>query len=203
MIKLSHIGEILIAKLIEDSSLVMKKVCHREFHLSESYKVLPEMRLNKCGELIFDGAHKIDVAVLNLSSRICYPIEAKLGFDRLGKNEFEKRFLDGCGTSHNNTRIRGSMISVLERKLPAQYSRIPITVTFKNTEYVVSNHWSLICREAVIGNWANNGGPKLSRKCSVVSFESIVRSCGDRTKFNRLVSGLLTKDYYLEWVQNA
>jgi len=128
MIQLSHIGEILISRILANSADALSMVCGNFVKYVEPHYVEPELRLNKCGTLGFDGVHKVDISVLNPSDKMCYPIEAKLGFDRLSKSEFEKRFLTGCGTSHKNTRVKGSMISIIERDLPAQCENLPLSV---------------------------------------------------------------------------
>ena len=118
MLELSHVGEILISEILTRSLEARQVLRSAGCAISENLVIVPEVRPNNCGPLAFDGTHRIDVAVLDLDTRICFPFEAKLGLDRLSKNEFSKRFLNQCGTSHKDTRVRGSMISILERMLP-------------------------------------------------------------------------------------
>lgn len=200
MIELSHIGEVLLSKILE-GSFVARELCFKNgLELSNEIDFVPEIRLNKCGQLIFDGVHKVDVSVLDRVRGVCVPIEAKLGLDRLSKNEFERRFLNDCETSHNNTRVKGSMISVLERRLPPRCFGSDLSVTYNGQEFKLTNEWILICRQAVIDRWRMNGRPNFSFNCRVVSFEELARNYGDAVKFNELVSSLLVKDFYAEWV---
>lgn len=199
MIQLSHIGEELIAQMLSESTETMEAVCGNFPAADRKNTAVPEIRLNNCGTLGFDGVHKIDVAVLNSVTNKCYPIEAKLGFDRLSKNEFEKRFLKECGTSHNDTRVSGSMISILERKLPNACSNNDLSVTHGGGVYSLTPAWSLICRKAVIQKWQQNGQPDLSKNCRVVAFESLVEIYGSHSAFNSLVNQLVTIDYYKVW----
>jgi|TARA_Y100001951_G_scaffold98490_1_gene99376 hypothetical protein len=199
MIQLSHIGEGLLAKMLEESKKVQKTVCGDYVSFKGHSSFIPELRLNKCGNYGFDGVHKIDVAVLNHETGICYPIEAKLGFDRLGKNEFEKRFLSKCGTSHRNTRIKGSMISILERKLPSETTSKELTVSWDGREFMVSHSWALITRKAIIDRRKISGPPRLSKNCQVFEFESLVENYGSKFDFNALIGRLISIDYYTEW----
>jgi hypothetical protein len=165
----------------------------------KGFDFFPEIRLNKCGSLIFDGVHKVDVSALSSESYTCIAIEVKLGLDRLSKNEFNKRFISNCGTSHLETRVKGSMISILEGRLPEQCTgNLSVTYSFK--AYELRESWVLICREKVIKNWDERGYPNLSKNCKIVCFESLVELYGGKERFNLLVSDLLDHDYYNEWM---
>ena len=199
MIQLSHIGEELLARMFSDSEEVRSFACGGYVSSSQNNAFVPELRLNNCGALGFDGAHKIDVAALNPETGICYPIEAKLGFDRLGRNEFEKRFLGECETSHGNTRVKGSMISILERKLPQDCNGQELTVSWEGRKFTVSLFWSLVARKAVIDKWKEFKAPRLSDRCQVIEFESLVAVYGSSSEFNSLVGHLINIDYFTEW----
>lgn len=198
MIQLSHIGEGLLAQMLSDSQSVRNSL-FGDLPSSQPTVFVPELKLNKCGSLGFDGVHKIDVAALCLETSICYPIEAKLGFDRLGKNEFEKRFLMECETSHKNTRVKGSMISILERKLPSACRGQDLTVTWKAHEFTVSQSWILIARAEVTNKWNASQAPALSANCQIFDFERLVKAYGSGSEFNSLVRRLIDLDYFNEW----
>ena len=198
MIQLSHIGEVLISRMIESSSQVRNEVLGH----NKGFEFSPEIRLNKCGPLIFDGVHKVDVSALSSELNACIAIEAKLGLDRLSKNEFNKRFISDCGTSHEGTRVKGSMISILEGRLPEQCTE-KLSVTYSSKAYQLQDSWVLICREKVIKNWNENGYPDLSKNCKIVCFENLVELYGSKEPFNKLMSELLDQDYYSEWVGSA
>lgn len=195
MIQLSHIGEVLIARMLEGSSEVRNKV----LGYNEGFVFSPEIRLNKCSSLIFDGFHNIDVSALSSESNTCIAIEVKLGLDRLSKKEFNKRFISKCGTSHSGTRVRGSMISILEGHLPEQCTE-NLSVTYSSKSYELRDSWVLICREKVIKNWNQNGYPDLSKNCKIFCFESLVELYGGKERFNLLMSDLLDQDYFNEWM---
>lgn len=199
MIQLSHIGEVLISKILAASDEAMRVTCGDFVEHAKPFHVEQELRLNKCGSLRFDGVHKVDISILNPNTHTCFPIEAKLGLDRLGKSEFGKRFLTVCGTSHKNTRVKGNMISILERYLPAQCEGQTLSVTFGDNRYALSEKWTLISRQAVIDKWLTSGKPCLSQNCKIVSFEDLVRIYGGKTEFNQLVSDVISMDYYTEW----
>jgi len=169
---------------------------------NKGFEFSPEIRLNKCGPLIFDGAHKVDVSALSSELNVCIAIEAKLGLDRLSKNEFNKRFISDCGTSHAGTRVKGSMISILDGLLPKQCTE-KLSITYSSKTYQLQTSWILICREKVIKNWNENGYPDLSRSCKIVCFEKLVELYGGKEPFNKLVSELLDQNYYSELVGSA
>lgn len=200
MIQLSHIGEELVTQMLCHSESVRHHIYPELGSFSNSLAFVSELGLSKCGVLGFDGAHRIDVAILNEQKRICYPIELKLGFSGLSKKSFEDRFLRQCGESHNGSRVRGSMISVLERKLPPACQNHDLTIEWQGQNYSVSRSWTLIARKRVITNWAKSGAPELSSCCRIVDFESLVSTYGSNEAFNTLVKKLINIDYYREWL---
>lgn len=201
MIQLSHIGEHLIATMLNES-LSARELVVGIGGLSD-WEFIPEIRLNRCGNLIFDGTHKVDISALNNSSKKCVAIEAKLGLDRLSKNEFNKRFIAECGMSHNASRVTGSMISILDGLLPKNIANESISVTHDKKYYEIKDSWVLIAREAVIQNWERNGSPNLSNRCKIVSLERVINTYGGKQTFNSLVSRLLTTDFYRTWFEKT
>ncbi len=197
MISLSHVGELLIARMLSESESA-RRYLFPPSTAENNLVVLPKVRLEQCGELIFDGAHNIDVAVLD--GDICHAIEPKLGFTRLGKNAFEQDFLADCGTSHGGTRVSGSMIAILEGKLPQGCHEMPLSITHENRTYKVSEHWILICRKNVFNRWSMNGRPKLSGSCKIVVWEDFAHAYCSENDFNKLVRDMLDANYYDQWV---
>ena len=183
MIQLSHIGELLISEMFSRSENVRHFLVHNVLPPSLSTSTLqaiPEIQLTRCGKYRFDGAHKIDVVVMASETKECLAIEAKLGNDRLGMREFEKRFLMGCGTSHGDSRISGGMVSILEGKLPVGCETETVIVEYQEDTYRLLPRWILIVRQRIIDAWLKNGRPSLTNRCIVFAFESIVRlrACG-------------------------
>lgn len=202
MVELSHIGEGLICTLLNKNvamQAILKEISGVDIEFSIA---IPELRLNPCADLIFDGVHKVDISILDLKSMRCFPIEAKLGLDRLSKNEFTKRFTQTCTTSHSGRRIAGSMISILDRKLPSQCVGEPLSVTYQDQEFTLSKEWGLISRQRVQANWHQHGYPTLTKYCKHLCFEELVSTCCSKTEFNELVGQLLTIDYYECWVND-
>lgn len=201
MIQLTHIGEALICELFNNSCEV-RSFLRAELALPfDEFIAIPEVSLDPCSGLIFDGVHKVDICILDVHSKMCFPIEAKLGLDRLSHKTFNSRFLNPCRTSHEDSRVSGSMISILERKLPAQCQGYDLSVTYKEHKYVLTKEWALITRGKVYSKWETNGFPCISRGCSYLIFEEIVRKYGTSNDFNKLVSKLLNVDYYKQWVE--
>lgn len=200
MIELTHVGEILIASILNESSEARNYMRLKGSKIGQNIIAFPELRPKECGPLTFDGTHRIDIAVLDRDNKICHPVEAKLGLDRLARISFNNRFLNECATSHNGSRVSGSMIAILERKLPPQCKHQPLYVTYNGDTYQVSENWTLVCRAQVATNWAANGTPKLSAKCTIVTFENLAKSFGTREQFNKLVKSMLDEDFYSKWV---
>ena len=202
MIEPTHIAEYLISEMFNRSPevrvLFLEHLC-RVISYTSGSSAVPNLQLATCGDLRFDGAHKVDIAILDKDALSCIPCEAKLGNDRLGKTEFENRFLGSCQTSHNDTRIKGSMIAILERKLPIQCLNSPVLVTHEGRNYQLTSPWILITRKTILNSWAKYGLPPLSPACIHIAFEAIVEALGGKTPFNALVSELVSFDYYDRW----
>jgi len=203
MIEPTLIAEYLIAEMYNRSPEVralFSRQLSGVISLPDGSTAVPNLQLATCGSFRFDGAHKIYIAILDKAGLSCMPCEAKLGNDRLGKREFEKRFLRSCLTSHDNTRIAGSMISILERKLPSPYLNSPVLVGHEGRGYQLTSPWVLIMRKKIHDSWTKFGVPSLSSACIYISFEAIVEALGGKTPFNSLVAELVSFDYYEAWV---
>lgn len=144
VIQLSHIGELLLAKMIHRSRPVQEllfRCIASPASAGGELVAVPEVQLGRSGKYRFDGAHKLDAAILLTEKGNCLGIEAKPGRDRLSKTEFEKRFLKDCGTSHSDSRISGSMIAILDGKLPNMCERGGGGVEYDNTDYRLLPEW--------------------------------------------------------------
>ncbi len=203
MIKLTHIAEYVIAEMYNRSPevrVLFNEQLNRLISIPVGSTAVANLQLCNCGRFRFDGAHKIDIAILDKTGSSCIPCEAKLGNVRLGKTQFEKRFLEPCQTSHKDTRIAGSMIAIFERKLPSQCLASSIMVSHEGKDYQMTLPWALILREAIHRSWTKSGVPSLSSRCINISFESLVEAFGGKTPFNSLVSELVRFDYYDTWM---
>ncbi len=202
MIEQTHIAEDLIAEMYNRSQGVralFAEALKGVIAFPDRLTAVPNLQLSACAEYRFDGAHKIDMAILDRTASSCVPCEAKLGKDRLGKKEFENRFLKPCLTSHRDSRIAGSMISILERKLPSRCLDTPVLVNHEGRAYQVTSPWILIMRRSIYDSWKRHGAPSLSPACIHISFESIVQAFGRKVPFNSLVAELVSFDYYETW----
>jgi len=203
MIEPTHIAEYLIAEMYNRSPGVralFARQLNKTSSLSDGYAAVPNLQLATCGCFRFDGAHKIDIAILDKASLSCIPCEAKLGNSRLGKTAFEERFLGSCRTSHKNMRIAGSMMAILERKLPSPCLNYPILISHEGGVYKLTSPWVLIMRKDIHDSWTKYGKPSLSSACIHISFEAIVEALGGKTPFNSLVSEMVSFDYYETWM---
>lgn len=206
MIKISHIGEPLISEMF-NRSLDVKNLFFQknptDFSTSQGIVSVPEIQLENCGSLRFDGAHKIDIALLEPGKNLGVAIEAKLGSDRLDKKEFAKRFLSPCGTSHGNQRIKGPIISILERNLPFGFRSEAIMIDHLGVRYSLSENWFLVVRRPILRKWETNGWPPLSKRCHALTIEDIIECYGGKGPFNDLVTEMIRGDYYESWIQKG
>ena len=168
-----------------------------ESAISKDAIVQPELQLSRWRGRIFDGAHRVDVAIVEHDA--CFPIELKLGLNRMGRNEFTTRFLPECSTSHGDKRIRGSMISILERNWTIGADD-PIEVRVDTREIHLSRPWALIVRKQIVEKWAGTSSPELSGWCKQVVFEDLVEFFGAPSDFNELVGELISGNHYNEWI---
>lgn len=197
MIELSHIGEHLIASMLNRSESAREALLGLDAW--GEWLFVPEIPLNPLGNILFDGAHKIDVCALNMASSSCIPIEAKLGRERMSANQFAQRFLQAGGTSHQGKRITGSMIGILDGRLPPGLDRAELTVTHAGRRYSVQQNWILMVRDPIFNRWTNNGWPELSEHCTVKTIEQLVRAFGEPHDFNQFVLDLVSQDFHKMW----
>jgi hypothetical protein len=203
MIDSTHIAEYLISEMYNRSvkvRVLFAELLRGVVPFPDKSTAVPNLQLSTCAGFRFDGAHKLDIAIFNGTQFFCIPCEAKLGKNRLGKRQFDNRFLIPCSTSHKGSRIAGSMIAILERKLPDACLNAPIFVSHDGRDYEVALPWILIARKAILDSWQKCGPPSFSPACIHVSFEAIVEALGGKTQFNSLVGDLLSFDYYETWM---
>jgi len=157
---------------------------------------------------------RIDVGIIYPNQdgkRICHPIELKLGADLLGNCRTGiGRFTQGYYTTHNNTRIGGSMISILGNK-PSDNSMIfqrndicvaDERINPNNERIEVSANWTLIVRTENIKEALNNPAgffivESQIENCQVLSFKELF----DNKDVNKTMKKLLPKDrnFYKYW----
>lgn len=200
LIKLTHVGEQLISEMFNRSPGV-----RREFgqHLGRDVAArhaLPEVPLRSVGKLGFDGASRVDVGLVAQDGTTVLACEAKLGTTGLSARRFEERFLQECGTSHGETRVRGSMPAILERKLPVRPRGTKLAATVGEQTCGVERPWVLVVRRPILERWRRKTPPALSSHCTVIAFEALAGAYGDRAAFNDLVEELLAGDYFSEWL---
>lgn len=197
---LTHLGEILIAEMFNASPAVRAALGALAGRDLAAFKAVAEAPLASCGPLGFDGASRIDVALVDPAGPSCVACEAKLGLELMAKRSFEKRFLGACSTSHKGKRVRGSLPAILERKLPSVAARTPLKTRIDGAHRIVERRWILIVRRPVAARWAARGRPALSPRCSVAVFEDLVTAYGGQAPFNELVGGLVRFDFFAEWL---
>ena len=206
MIQLTQIGQRLLAEMLGRSPAVMQALVQAAWsstpaRIPTELRAVADLQLTACGKFGFDGAHKINVAILAPTIHDCLAVETRLGLDRLGQRDFDKRFLQPCTGSHKNSRVAGSMIAILERKLPDPDERHAVQTEHAGETYRVRPRWALVVRQRTLDDWQAHGRLALSENCVPLSFESLVAALGGRDPFNALVADLLPRDYYAAWIE--
>jgi hypothetical protein len=216
-IQLHHIGEVVLAGLLSelaacgqlDVPCVLHENCRFSTILAQSGIGTPvsfsanvplaSVVVNR-KQLLFDGAHGIDVLSSGPESR-GLAIEAKLGLDRLAAAQFRRRFLAHVSvTTHTRPRIKGSMVAILNyRSLHGGESLRLRTVVPFGVEIVPA--WFLVIRSAVWASWTRRKGqlPPLAPDAHVAIFEQIVQKHGDARSFDALVHRLVGSGFSRSW----
>ncbi len=197
VVQLEHVGEPLVAAMFNTSVEVREALLGP--HRATFHTATHEVPLKSWNGRIFDGTHRIDVAVRGSAVSSCLAVELKLGLSRMTATAFNKRFLEGTSPSHFAKRVKGSMVSVLER-LSEESGDCPIYAELDGYQCSVEKNWVLVVRAKVAEQWSRKGKPELSDCCSLVVFEHIVEVYGGSARFNQAVSNLLDGDYYDEWL---
>jgi hypothetical protein len=162
----------------------------------------PHCQLSPLDDCIFDGQHQIDVA-LWIRPKSALALELKLGKTGLGAKTFNKNFLSDCDKSHKRTRIKGTMIAILERLSPHISAGRKVSVLLdRDTSVTLAPKWGLVVQQSVLNSWARRGRPALSGNVLTISIKHLVNACYGREGFNKLVTklNLLPRDCYDSWL---
>lgn len=212
-LKLHHIGEPLVARILQEleaAGRLSNLVCERTHvsveddiaagRLQRPIEFLPEKASlgvsANGGEFMCDGAQKVDV-LLSSSSQRAMAFELKLGEERLRTNEFQTRFLGECSTSHAGSRLKGTMISVLDRRFQGSEAAV-LRASVSTTTWEVVRPWWLVVRKAVWLRWEQSGVPGLTSGRFLV-LEKVVQEFGGEEAFNDLVRELVYGNFFEAW----
>ena len=204
---LTHLGEALVVRMANTLRADFLDLCELRDRADLAYVdggIEPiahgEVPLSPYSGRSFDGAHKVDLVVL-LNRDLGVPFEVKLGDTRMTKSRVDEEWLDGCGLSHGGRRIRGNMMSILERKLPNELPQDDLKVRLEPDRYVkLTEEWFVIGRSNVLEGWNGAARPSFSPRAQLLDFESIIEHFGGKERFNDAVRDLLCFDYYDTWI---
>lgn len=146
-----------------------------------------------------DGAQKIDVLCAGGQHGIA--IEAKLGESLMLGDQFRKRFCTPCEASlHQNRRLRGSMIAVLERSFDVSVPKCSKIVCRVGSRTITLSHgWWLVVRRPVLAQWIRRKNVPVSPQFArVVEFESLVALYG-QDRFDELVRDVVGDNFSERW----
>jgi len=213
-IKLSHVGEVLIAEMLTQSALrrqlnqfrcavtgvsLADDIQNQGLDLPARF-IADEASLSlRCGGNNFscDGAQTVDVLCAGQNDR-AIAFEAKLGKTRMSVPEFKKRFAVPCEISrHKDARLRGSMVAVLDRALPIS-GDLQITASVADREWTVAKPWWLVIRATTFAHWRVPEHLPI-RHARVLLFDQIARTFGSRDEFDELVKRIIGSDFGSRW----
>lgn len=214
-IELSHIGEDLIAEMLRSIAArnqLSQVACARSgvtldqdiqsANLQGGYTFTAEdasvVVMHAAGKCSCDGEQKVDVLCAGAGNAIA--IEAKLGEARMSANEFKKRFCQDCEqSSHSDSRLRGSMIAVLERNLPFQ-GNVALIAERNQTQYTVAKNWWLVLRKAVLEKWQKANDFPVSESARILTFDALAKAYGSRQQFDQMVQRVVGADFAGRWM---
>jgi hypothetical protein len=212
-LQLSHVGEDLIAEMLASLSErgeLANLACAftgrtladdvRECKIAQPLMFCASAALPKVGAsgqvYTCDGEQTVDV--LCVGGKDALAIEAKLGETRMGTAEFKRRFCLPCEISrHSNSRLRGSMIAVLDRSLPFS-GPYRIIAQIDDAQWTVAIAWWLIVRQPVLDRWGKRPD-FLSSSARVLAFDTLARQYGSRQQFDQLVMRVVGSDFARGW----
>lgn len=203
-VSLTHLGEALVARMANTLRADFLDLCgllDRAYFDGDIEPIAhAEVPLSPYSSRSFDGAHKVDLVVL-LGRDLGVPFEVKLGGTRMTRRRVDEEWLDRCSLSHGGRRIRGNMMSILERKFPNELPQDDLKARLKPDRYVeLTEEWFVIARRNVLEGWNGASCPSFSPRARLLDFESVVDRFGGREPFNDMVHDLLNFDYYDAWV---
>lgn len=214
-IELFHVGEVLVAEIL--SRLHSRKALYQvreAVRRGASVSLLDDLRsadiefpvrfyadsaslVVRSGGTSFscDGAQTIDVLCAGRNG-LAVAIEVKLGETRMTRAEFRKRFCIPCEESrHLDSRLRGSMVAVLERDLPF-LEESELAANVNGDEWRINQAWWLVVRQRVWRSWR---GVSPVRSARVMLFEDLARAYGGEREFDNLVTEILGSGFASRW----
>jgi hypothetical protein len=147
----------------------------------------------------FDGASRVDV-VLWIQKNLAIALELKLGKTRLTKTRIDNEFLTDCRPSHNDSRIAGNMMAVLDRRFGDVVPKDGLSVQIGETAVPLHRDWFIVTRQSVLDRWIGDGRPAFSPNTKFVAIDTLIDAFGGKLRFNALIAELLDIDYFDSWV---
>jgi len=204
-ISLSHLGELIVAEMADRKrcetldALGLTQLADVEHVVSVKRFAHHECQLAQHGKFIFDGASRVDV-VLWIQPQLAVAMELKFGETRLTKTRIDSEFLTDCRLSHNDTRIAGNMMAILDRRFNDLASKEGLSIEINKYVVPLARNWFLVTRKTVLDRWVGDSRPAFSTNTKCVTIGALAEAFGGRASFNALVSELLEIDYYDAWV---
>jgi len=215
-IELFHVGEVLTAEILSrlQARGILHQICavsreegeHRT-SLADDFRTagveLPAKFVADSASVIArfegqsfscDGAQTVDVLCAGRNDR-SIAIEIKLGETRMATGDFRKRFCVSCEKSrHLDSRLRGSMVAVLDRALPFP-GEAELDAQFEHRTWSIGKEWWLVVRRRVWRSWRSSP----VRNGRVAIFEDLAKIYGSPQDFDELVAEVVGSDFANRW----
>lgn len=204
-ISLSHLGEVVVAEMADRKrcetvdALGLTEMADLNHICSIKRFAHHESRLARHQKYIFDGASRVDV-VLWIQKNLAVALELKLGETRLTKTRVDGEFLTVCRPSHNDSRLAGNMIAILDRRFGDLAPKDGLSVQFGDTVVSLARDWFIVTRQSVLDRWIGDDRPEFSPNTKCIAIGTLVHAFGGKSSFNALVAELLDIDYFDSWV---
>ncbi len=204
-ISLSHLGEVIVAEMAQRKrcetldALGLTDLVDLDHVRSVDRFAHFGCRLDRHNNYVFDGASRVDV-VLWIQQNLAVGLELKLGETRLTKTRINREFLVDCKLSHNDSRIAGPMIAILDRRFGTFAPKEGLSVCLDNTVVPLARDWFIITQRTVLDRWVDDARPDFSVNTKCVAIGTLVEAFGGRCPFNELVAELLQFDYFDSWM---
>lgn len=204
-ISLSHLGEIVFAEMANGKpesvlrALGLCEIADLDFVLSQDRFAFHETKLSPHGGYGFDGAHRVNVT-LWIRPNLAVAYELKLGSTRLTKSRIDEELLKDCRLSHNDTRVAGSMMAILDRRFGSIAPSEGLSVELGDQTVPLARCWFIIVKRQVLERWTVDARPAFSDHTKYKTINEIVEAFGGREDFNELVGQLLKFDYFDKWL---
>jgi len=191
-----HIAELVLLELIKTEPAVQEFLL-KQFTLPANSRMRVfqnvEFKFSSGEQIIFDGQHRVDLCLL-VNEEELIPLEVKAG------SELPK--VKTCFLSHDNRRLAGNMLGILDRRFPDELSKSTLCVSLNGVgiKNFHATSWGIIAKRRNIAIWENPNASTFSTKPTLIALEDICSKV-DEDAFNKVAESILYEpSYFQSWI---